>query len=285
MFTGSNSTETRTKLYTGMTVFNFLAINPSKEEIEKIIGKEYKLNVSYDVFDLNGRQLRPIEIWLQDKEGYMEPVSIRFLIGRDDDITQNGSIRFVNDKGVFTFAKSEDALRNNEKQNWYTKFPFRIAKVGEHELFTFLQKLMRYNNFAEEANFMNDAASNGVTIENIFNNDLKGLRTVLDWCKENNNQIVMIAAVRSTSKIVDGEPKVYYNQTLVTNPQYFYTTSTGEVSAKSITNVKDEIAKGQRVSKYMYTVNFQPFVKEECINSVPEQAVSATGGFDPLKLL
>lgn len=284
MFSGSN-TETRSKLYTGMTAFNFLALNPSKEEIEKLIGKEYKLNVNYDIFDLNGRRFRPIEIWLQDVQGYMEPEAIRFLIGEHDDINQNGTIRFVNTKGVFTMAKSEESLRDNPKQEWFTKHPFRIAKAGENELFTFLQKLMRYNSYDPDAAFLTEAENLGVTVENIFNNQLEGLRSVLDWCVEKNNKIVLIAAVRSTSKIVEGEAKIYYNQTLVSNPNYFYTTSTGDVSSKSVENLKEEINKGQRVSKYMFTVGFQPFVKEECINALPEQTVTQGSSFNPGNLL
>lgn len=287
MFNGSNSeSNNRTKLYTGMTAFNFLALNPTKVEIENFIGKEYKLNVNYDAFELNGRMFRPIEVWLQDTKGYMEPVSMRFLIGRDDDITQTGTIRFVNDKGVFTMSKSEDALRNNPKQEWYTKHPFRVAKVGENELYTFMQKLMRYNNYDEKANFMKDAEVLGINAENIYNNQLDGLKQFFNWCNENKNSIVLIAAVRSTSKMVDNEPRVYYNQTLVTNPQFFYTTSSGEVSAKSIENLRSEIGKGSRVSKYLFTVEFQPFVKEECINDVPNEVVTSNAtSFNPMSLI
>lgn len=285
MFNGSNTESKGSRNYTGMTVFNVIALNPSKEEIEKILGKEYKLNVNYDAFELNGKMLRPVEVWVRDVAGYMEPTSMRFLIGKDDDVASTGSIRFVNDKGVFTYGKSREALLENEKMGWFTKHSFRPAKVGENELFTFMQKLMRYNNYDEKAQFMADAENLGVTIENIYNNKLEGLHNFFDWCNANNNQIVLIAAVRSTSKIVEGEPRVYYNQTLVTNPQFFYTTSTGEVNSKSIENLKSEINKGSRVSKYLFTIGFQPFVKEECVNVTPDEVASTNSSFDPLKLI
>lgn len=286
MFNGSNTSGSgRTKLYTGMTAYKFLALNPTKSEIETLIGKEYKLNVNYETVEFSGRVFRPIEIWLQDVNNYMEPVTMRFLIGRDDDITQTGTIRFVNDKGVFTMSKSEQALRDNPRQAWYTDHPFRIAKVGENELYTFMQKLMRYNNFDKEAAFMRDAVNLGITPENLFDNKLEGLLKFFNWCNENNNSIVLVAAVRSTSKIVEGKENVYFNQTLVTNPNYFYTTSTGEVSNKSIEHIRGEIAKGNRITKYLFTVEFQPFVKEECINDVPATTISSGSSFDPLSLI
>lgn len=286
MFNGSNTSNnaSRNKLYTGMTAYKFVALNPTKEQIETILGKEYKLNVNYDAFELNGRMFRPIEVWLQDVNGYMEPTPMRFLVGQDDDITQSGTIRFVNEKGVFTMSKSEDVLRNNPKQLWYTEHPFRVAKVGENELYTFMQKLMRYNNFDKDAKFIKDAEALDITAESIFNNRLDGLRKFFDWCNENNNSIVLVAAVRSTSKMVENEEKTYYNQTLVTNPNYFYTTSTGDVSPKSIEHIRGEIGKGNRISKYLFTVEFQPFVKEECINDVPTATVSSSSSFDPMSL-
>lgn len=284
MFNGSNTTNSgKSRNYTGMTVFNVLALNPSKEEIEAMLGKEYKLNVNYDAFDLNGKMLRPVEIWVKDVAGYMDPTPMRFLVGLMDDVASTGAIRFVNTKGVFTYGKSEEALRDNPKMEWFTKNPFRPAKAGEYELFTFLQKLMRYNNYSDDANFMADAEARGVTIENIYNNNLTGLREVFDWCNSNENKIVLIAAVRSTSKLVEGNPVIYYNQTIVSNPQFFYTTSTEEVGSASINNLKAEIDKGSRVSKYLFTIGFQPFVKEECINLAPDAVVSAT--FNPTNLL
>lgn len=275
MFQGSNSkSEYKSRLYTGMTVFKVLSVNPSKDEIETMLSREYKLNVNYDRFELNGRMFRPIDIWVQDVNGLMDPIPIRYLLSLDNDVASTGSIRFVNSKGMFTYAKSEDELRGNPKMEWFSKHPFRPAKIGERELFVFMQKLMRYNNRDEEANFMDDAKDNNITIEKLYDNDLIGLRIFLDWCNKNDNHIVLIAAVRSTAKLVDGEPKTYYNQTLVNNPDFFFMTSTKEVSNKSFDTLRKEIDKGTRITKYMYTVEFQDFVKEECINAIPDSTVS-----------
>lgn len=275
MFGSSNKTSSAApRLFTGLNNFKVVGLNPSKEEIENYLGREYKLNVNYDIVDLNGRSLRPIEIWLKDTSDHMETLPIRFYMSDTDDVSQSGTIRFVNSKGNFASAKSEELLRENEKMSWFTQYPFRVAKLGEFELYTFMQKLMRYNSRGENAAFMDDAVKLEITPEQIFNNRLKGLHEFFNWCNENNNTIVLLSAVRSTSKIVDGDEKLYYNQTLVNNPNFYFASSTGTISSYTIKAVKDAIDKGERISKFMFTVEFQPFVKENCINAIPEETKS-----------
>lgn len=275
MFSSSNTTpNTASKLFTGLTSFTVLDVNPSKEQIEKYLGREYKLNVNYDIVDFNGRQMRPIEIWLKETSGHMDALPIRFYISTADDITQSGTARYVNDKGMFTQSKTRESLETNDRMAWFNAHSFRVAKVGENELYTFMQRLMRYNSRGENAAFLEDCRALNITAESIFNNDLSGLRKFFTWCNENNNQIIIIAAVRTTSKLVDGEEKIYYNQTLANNPNFMFQTSTGEVSARAISAVKDAVEKGERPTKFLFTVEFQPFVKEECVNNVPADTVS-----------
>ena len=286
MYSNSNTTSTSApKLFTGLTSFSVLGVNPTKEDIEGYLGREYKLNVNYDVVELGNREVRPIEIWLQDYGKNMTATPIRFYISNADDVAQTGAIKFVNQKGAFTYAKSEEALTSNERMAWFTSSTFRVAKVGENELFTFLQRLMRYDSRPADADFLGDNEKNGVTIEKLFNNDLTGLRKVLSWCTENNNHVVAIAAVRSTSKIVDGDTKVYYNQTLCNNPNFFFQTSTGDVSSRAVTVVNEALEKGDRISKFMFTVEFQPFDKEKCVNSVPAETASTSTSYNPSNLL
>jgi len=284
MFNNSNTTPTGSgagKLFTGLTAFKVLAVNPSKEQIETFLNREYKLNVDYSIVNLNGRNFRPIEIWLQDVGSEIAPTPMRFLVSNEDDISPSGTIRFVNEKGVFTLSKTAD-LKSNEKLGWFTKHDYRIAKIGENELFTFMQKLMRYNSYNDDARFLSDTVTNNITIEALYNNDLTGLRKFFEWCSGNDNSIVLIAAVRSTSKMVNDETKVYYNQTIVNNPNAFFMTSNKEVSAKSVQAVNEMLSKGDKISKYLFTVLFQPFELNECVNAVPQ--TTATTNFDPKAL-
>jgi len=287
MFGSSNTSSSNSpKLFTGLTAFKVLGVNPSKQEIESYINKEYKLNVNYDIVEMNGRSMRPVEFWVSQVDNHMEPVAIRFLISTSDDIAQTGSVRVVNNVGSFSYTKDLDNLATNEKMNWFTKHSFRQAKVGEYELFTFMQALMRYNANGKEAQFLEDTKGNGITVENIVNNDLSGLRKFIDWCNSNGNMIVLLSCVRSTSKIVDNNERVYYNQTLCTNPDFFFRSKSGDVSADAIKKVKTAHANGDRITKYLFTAEFQPFILEECLNNVPQETVStSTNTFNPLSLL
>jgi len=287
MFNSSNSTSSaQPKFFTGLASFKVLAVNPSKNEIEKFINREYKLNVNYDIVDLNGRSYRPIEIWVQEVNNNIEPVSLRFLVANEPEVTQSGTSRMVNSVGTFTYVKDLSTLDSNQKMSWFTKHKYRPAMIGEYELYTFMQQLMRYSSNGEGASFIADAEANGITINNLFQNDLKGLTKFFEWCNSNNNTITLLTCVRSTSKIVNDEEKVYYNQTICTNPDFFFR-SNGDVSQKAIEAVKSAYSKGERITKYLFTAEFQPFVKEECLNAVPTETVnpSNTGSFNYSSLI
>jgi hypothetical protein len=276
MFNSSNSTSSsQPKFFTGLAPFKVIGVNPSKEQIEKFINREYKLNVNYEIVEMNGRSYRPIEIWVQEVNNNIEPLPLRFLISTASEVTQSGTSRMVNSVGTFTYVKDLSTLDSNTKMSWFTKHKYRNAMIGEYELYSFMQQLMRYSSNGEGASFLADAEANGITIPTLYNNDLKGLSKFFEWCNTNNNTIVLLTCVRSTSKIVGDEEKVYYNQALCTNPDFFFRSS-GDVTQKAIDAVKTAHAKGERITKYFFTAEFQPFIKEECLNAVPTEVVNNT---------
>lgn len=274
MFNSSNSTSSATpKFFTGLASFKVLTVNPTKDQIEKFINREYKLNVNYDIVELNGKSYRPIEIWVQEVNNNIEALPLRFLVANEPEVTQSGTARMVNSVGTFTYVKDLSTLDSNPKMTWFTKHKYRPALIGEYELYTFMQQLMRYSSNGENASFIADAESNGITISNLYNNNLNGLTKFFDWCNTNSNSITLLTCVRSTSKIVNDEEKIYYNQNICTNPDFFFR-SNGDVSQKAIEAVKNAYSKGERITKYLFTAEFQPFVKEECLNAVPAEIVN-----------
>ena len=277
MFGGANSAATsENKLFTGATPFRVLGVNPDKEQIENWLGREYKLNVNYDRLELSGRMVKPYEVWLQDVNGVMDAVSLRFYIGLDDDVNQNGTIRFVNSRGVFSQSKGEEILRANPNMSWFTKDEFRVAKVGEQNLYAFLQTLMRYNNKDEKASFLADAEAAGITPESLYDGDgVDALHSFFAWCEGNGNVIGLLAAVRRTVKQSAEGDKTYYNQTVVNNPEYF-SRSEGEISAYALKKLQTAVDNRDRISNALFTVHFQAFNEKECVNNVPDAvAISA----------
>lgn len=276
MFGGSQTTSKSRKLFTGLTSFEVVMFNPTKEEIEANLGREYKLGVDYSVKDIQNRSVRPIEFWVKSVDGLIEPLPLRFLVGRDQDINQNGTIRFINSVGEFAQGKSASDITANEKMGWFTKHPFRPAIVGEYELYSFMQKLMRYSSRSEGANFMADAEANGMSAANIYEGDLKGLQKFFTWTKENKNKITLIAAIRKQEKLDGEQVRIYYNQSIINNPQYMYQNTTGEVNHRSVQALNDALARGSRVATMLFTVDFKEFKLDNpaeseaaCVNAVP----------------
>lgn len=283
LFGGSNSasTSTRKTLYTGLNVFTILGVNPSKEQIEEWTGAPYKLNIDYSIQTVNDRRVRPVEVWVTSVDGFIKAENLRFLIGLDDDINKNGTMRYVNQLGEFCQGKVDP--KDNPKMGWFTKVPYRPAKQGEYELYSFMQNLMRYNSRDSGAAFMRDAEGLGITPENIYDGNLTGVNTFFDWALQNNNRIVLLCAVRRSEKLGEnGEKRQFDNQTIVTNPDYFYRTTNNEVQGRSFKNIMDEMEKGRRITNSMFTIYFQEFKEEDCLNKVPQETVSAgvpAGGF------
>lgn len=286
MFGGSNTTSSAApSLYTGLTNFRVLDVNPTKEQIEGYLGKEYKLNVNYDRLEFGGKMVRPYEVWLEHVDGLVEPSSVRFYLGESDDINQNGTIRFVNAKGVTTQAKSEELVKDNPKQEWFWKDAFRVAKQGEFALYTFMQQLMRYNNRDEGAAFLTDAENAGITPASLYDGEgLTALRAFFQWCNENGNTITAIAAVRKTIKESPEGSKTYYNQMVINNSNFFYR-SNGDVSSYAITNLQKAVDERSTRINNLFTVAFQAFKEAECVNNVPEETASVATGLNMSSLL
>lgn len=275
LFGGSNSaTSTRKPLYTGLNVFKVLTINPSKEEIEQMIGRPYSLKIDYSIQDIKGKRFRPIEIWVGSIDGYVKAEPMRFLIGEEDDINKNGTYRYVNALGEFCQSKTDP--KDNPKMSWFTAHPYRIAKIGEYELYRFMQTLMRYSSRDDNAVFMKDAQSLGITPERLYDGDMNGLNQFFKWSQDNDNKIVLLCAVRRSEKIDEnGQVKHYDNQVVVTNPNHFYRTSTNEVNNRSFKSITEDLEKGSRITNSMFTIYFQEFKEEDCLNKVPTETVSS----------
>lgn len=274
LFGGSNSeSSTRKPLYTGLNVFKVLAINPTKEVIEEMIGRPYSLRIDYSIQNIKEKRFRPIEIWVGSVDGFVKAEPIRFLISDENDVNKNGTYRYVNALGEFCQSKTDP--KDNSKMDWFTQHPYRIAKIGEYELYTFMQVLMRYNSRDKNAAFMKDAESLGITPEKLFDGDIKGLNEFFEWSHENDNKIVLLCAVRRSEKVGDdGQVRHYDNQVIVPNPDHFYRTKTNEVSPNSFKNITSDLEKGNRITNSMFTIYFQEFKEEDCLNKVPTETAS-----------
>lgn len=279
----TNTTSTL-NIYTGLQSFKAVGVNLSKDKIEALIGREWKLPTDYIKSERMGRMIKPVEIWMENEEfGIKERLA--FEISMDTDKSATGKQRFINNVGEFAWAVDIDTLKENPKMKWFyedldgnPRF-IREAYVGEYSLFKFVQTLMRYNSRDRGANFLAEADSNGISIKELYDGNLDGLRSFIDWANENNNHIVLLCSVRRK----DAE-KIYYNQVIELNADLFFQTTNGKVNPASISKLINMTEKGERTTQKMYSTNFKRFVpigqpdsnEEECFNAIPAQTVNKT---------
>lgn len=134
------------KLYTGLADVQVVAVNPSKEEAEKL-GINMKNDPTYVTTDeTSGNKKVRIDIFVKsDKTGRTDKMTF-FL----EDVTKEsnstpGNKQYINDFGQSTWASSpEEATSRTDKNGnaWYKADGIRLATSGEVELVDFIKGLL-----------------------------------------------------------------------------------------------------------------------------------------------
>lgn len=278
MFTGTSQAKTVYTPFTGLAAFSINAVNPSKATIEELIGRQWPIDVNYDLRqDLNQQQVRPIEFWVYCKETNIHE-RITFQIGKDDVVSQSGNLQFINAKGVSRYAKTIEEA--NQK---YPKLaPFvRPLKVGEDALYTFMQRAMGYKPSADDAKFLTDCEMGGITPETLYNNDLQGLKNFIDYVNSKSRRIGLVFGVKQKDKVLDNGAKVTQDrQVILNNPDFFFTLAASSITDYNLGKLQEVIdeKKNNNVSlgTALFTVALQPFNKAECVNVIPDNPTAST---------
>lgn len=277
MYTGTQENSTSTwSLKTGLAEFQLLGFNPSKSQIEEWQGRELPFDVSYDIReDLSGNQVRPLSIYLKGPDNIIEKVTIN--IGLHTNVArESGNTQFVNYLGQFRYANSLEEL----EQKYPTFGKARPAREGEHELFTFIQRLVRYKATAEGANFLQDNENAGITNEAIYNGDYTGLNKLAEYANEKNLHVIMLLGVKET-KNDDGTFK--HRQSIVFKPELIFTSYGKGVTDWHKNRLIEENTQkqnaGYTLTNLLFTVNYQDFKKEDCINNIPNNPTAAAPGW------
>lgn len=129
------------KLYTGISNFRILAVNPNKEQLEKLLGIELQSEPKYRDLQMGDRTLNKLTFVLKETEhGVGNIVRLEFLVSGNERLTQDGSKKqYTNKKGQFAYlANPEEA--NEEKWKWFSQEGMRPAFEGEEDLLGFIQK-------------------------------------------------------------------------------------------------------------------------------------------------
>lgn len=284
MFKGTQNTNNKPyQVYTGLATFEVVAVNPDKQEIEQITGRDYPFDVNYDKRSFGENEVRPVTFYLRCIEEPTVIERITFNINEHPNKSKSGSVQFINSKGQFKWANNEDEL--NASGSPFIEFPFRKATEGEQELYTFMQRLIRYKPSNKDAQFLQDCEDAGITPSKIYAANFEGLQNFVAFCKEKNSRIGLVfAAKKKTENTEDGKVITKFKQTLIIKPEAFFTVYGEKVDDYQQTRLAEEVKKkdesGYPMSNDLFTIKLQAFVEEDCVNNIPTNPVVANGADD-----
>ena len=284
MLTGAGQKTSKFKTpITGLAVVKPVFVNPTNDDYKRITGKDLPYTLEYTVREnsnINNREEFPIRILVHQVEKDVYEF-VNFNVSNIDDVAQTGSVRWLDSKGNMTWSKSLETIQENPNMAWFDSSNARPMKVGEYELYSWIQKLVSYDTRADGANFKDEMIKNGVTSANLFNGTTSGLQGLIDWSNKQGYAVGMLFYVVETTK--DGNTN--YNQKLASYPveMFFYTDEKDGV--RSISNyayktmeklIKGDESKNQKPVniKGLYTYKLQDFDKETSLGGEPNVAIS-----------
>jgi len=284
MLTGAGQKTSKFKTpITGLAVVKPLFVNPTNDDYKRITGKDLPYTLEYTIREnsnINNREEFPIRILVHQVEKDVYEF-VNFNVSNIDDVAQTGSVRWLDSKGNMTWSKSLETIQENPNMAWFDSSNARSMKVGEYELYSWIQKLVSYDTRADGANFKDEMIKNGVTSANLFNGTTNGLQGLIDWSNKQGYAVGMLFYVVETTK--DGNTN--YNQKLASYPveMFFYTDEKDGV--RTISNyayktmeklIKGDESKNQKPVniKGLYTYKLQDFDKETSLGGEPNVAIS-----------
>lgn len=192
------------KLHTGAANFKVVGINPTKEELEAIYGRELNFDPEYTgettVTDSDGernaRQIR-LDFYLQNEEqGLTEKV--QFYVSDTHHKSQSGKYKVINSFGKDTWLTEESIKTKTLPDNmqWYNADGVKVAKRGEVELISFLVNLL---NLPWDTSKVADVSECYARIDKeewakIFTGDVALLKGLID---STNNKVGILLGVKT----------------------------------------------------------------------------------------
>ena len=181
----------------GLFEANVIAINPTEEEYNDILGMELKEGskaVEYLSTSKEGNTTLRVDVWLEEVKTKTKFKSTFFLENKEKVNKDGTKKQYINNVGSCSWAS--DA---NDLPTWFANRDYRVAFVGEEELYTFLKIWLGNLDYRD--------ADTTLQLEwkSVMKGNLKDLKYQLDgdYC----TTVGGIATIRSVEK--DGETKEY----------------------------------------------------------------------------
>lgn len=121
----------------GLFEANVIAINPDAEECKDLLGfepKEDSKSLEYLGTSQEGNSTLRVDVWLEEVKN-KDKFKVTFFLENKEKVNKDGTKKqYINNVGVCSWAADV-----NDLPSWFTAREYRVAFVGEEELYTFLR--------------------------------------------------------------------------------------------------------------------------------------------------
>lgn len=192
--------------YVGLFECRVLAINPSPEEYEQLTGiqpKEDSKQFNYLGESKDGNTYLRLDFWVEDTrlrtrdDGTVlnEKFKITFFLEDKERENKDGTRKqYINNVGICSWAEDP-----NDLPDWFKERDYRVAYVGEEEVYGFIRTWL------SKLDYKNEETVLELEWKKLMRGNVTELRQQIDgeWCEN----VVCLATIETTEK--DGEVKEY----------------------------------------------------------------------------
>ena len=273
MFTSKTSNATGgSYLKTGLASFQLLGVNPTAAQIEEWTGRENVQEPNYEIKDDFNKEhkVRPLVFYLKNTEG--DVVRYRTEVSKDPRITKGGNFQVCTSNGSVVWAK---ASGSPDVKPEFTDH--KALCIGEEDLIAFVGRLINFDYKNPDGNLYAEMNAAGITIDNLYAGNYKGLNAAGKWGMENDKHIVMMMMINEGDGLdKDGNTVTKSYQEVCGRSELWFS---GEVNDYVLDKVKTlyekslEVAPGATQAypliKGFFTYKYQDYKKDDCVNNVP----------------
>jgi hypothetical protein len=127
----------------GIVPFKVALINPTMEELNKFLGRDFLAATPTYITD-EGQNI--LEFWSEDQK------NVRFYFKNEPAVSQSGKQQYINGCGNGTFFTAQEIASNPKMSTWYETTTMRPAMIGECDIMTFMATQMNlYTRWTSEA--------------------------------------------------------------------------------------------------------------------------------------
>mgnify|MGYP003642757904 CR=1 FL=1 len=192
------------KYYTGVENFKVVAVNPSKEELETIYGRELNFTPEYlgetEVEDGDGKRTVPqyrIDLYLANEDDSIT-TKVQYYIADTHHLSATNKYKVINSFGKATWLTQEDIQNKTlpENMQWFNATGIKIAKRGEEYLVDCLVNLLNLPFKIDELVDPSEAFAsiNAAQWANIFKGDVSLIQGIIN---NTNNKVGFLLGVKT----------------------------------------------------------------------------------------